>query len=227
MQMSLQCLFFPVRHLNKTVALGKCPAMTTQFCTVKIEHTVMLSIHTTVAWLQTFGVPQDMNPHHTQFQITRDSSTIPHEDVAFPQMQNGRGLTQQDKPLNKNQLNYSVRSYKVISEKHPWRHASLCHSCSGNGAYLLHINCSELGSDASWVQDGIPVCIGFKGNMSVTARDRMLLPKAKLLLKETKFCDNDISKKPQPNKKIPAGNSVSQKTVVPNYKSSILHIILF
>lgn len=92
-QMPLQCLFFPIRHLNRTVALGKCPIMTTQFCTVKTEHTVMLSIHMTVAWLQTFSVPQDMNPHHTQFQITRDSFTIPHEDVTFLQMQNGRGLT--------------------------------------------------------------------------------------------------------------------------------------
>lgn len=120
-----------------------------------------------------------------------------------------------------------MRSYKAISEKHPWRQASLCHSCSGNRAYLLHINCSELGSDASWVQDGISVCTGFKGNMSVTARDRLLLPKAKLVLKETKFCDNDISKKPQPNKKIPVGNSVSQNNVVPNCKSGISHIILF
>lgn len=97
-----------------------------------------------------------------------------------------------------------MRSYKVISEKHHWRHASLCHSLSGNRAYLLHINCSELGSDASRAEDGIPVCIGFKGNMSVT----LLLPKAKLLSKYTKLRDNDISKKTSQTKK---SKLISQK----------------
>lgn len=45
MQMLLQCLFFPIRHLNKTVALGKCPAMTTHSCTDKIEHSYVINTY--------------------------------------------------------------------------------------------------------------------------------------------------------------------------------------
>lgn len=43
MQMPLQCLFFPIRHLHTTVALAKCAAMTTHFCTDKIEHSYVIN----------------------------------------------------------------------------------------------------------------------------------------------------------------------------------------
>lgn len=77
MQMPLQCLFFSIRDLNRTVALGKCPAMITHFHTDKIEDIVMLSIHMTVEWLQAFCVPQHNNIHIKHSSKLQDSIRYP------------------------------------------------------------------------------------------------------------------------------------------------------